>query len=205
MPKMKRPLLIGLTGGIGAGKSLVLQLLRKKKVPILQTDHVGHRLLGEKRFSTRIVRQFGKGVLGGDGRIDRRKLGREVFANSRQREKLNQLLHPEIWKRVKQWVREESLKVPCPFLMVVEVPLLFESRSSHRFDGVLSVSAPQATRQKRLLKRGLNPREIKRREKSQWPQKRKNQAADWVIFNRGGRKELKYAVDRWLANVGQEK
>ncbi|HJT25683.1 MAG TPA: hypothetical protein VJ873_13995, partial [bacterium] len=66
----------------------------------------------------------------------------------------------------------------------------------------LSISATLATRQKRLFKRGLNRQEIQRREKSQWPQKQKNQAANWVIFNRGGRKELKYAVVRWLAKVG---
>jgi dephospho-CoA kinase len=198
---MKRPLKIGLTGGIGAGKSLVLELLREEGVPILQTDPLGHQLLAEKEFSRSVVRHFGQGVLGKNGKIDRGKLGQQVFSFPSKREKLNQLLHPEILRRVGDWAKRESRRMPPPPLLVVEVPLLFESGSGRMFDGVLCVSAPLDLRRKRLLKRGLSLAEIKRREKSQWSQTRKNRAADWVIFNPQGRKELKYAVNRWLDSM----
>jgi len=195
---VKRTLKIGLTGGIGAGKSLVLDILRDKGIPVLQTDHLGHQLLAEREFLRSIVRHFGKDILGSGGKIDRQKLGREVFQDPSQRKKLNRLLHPEILRRVAKWARRESGKSPQPRLVVVEIPLLFESGSDRLFDGVLCVSVSLNVRRKRLLKKGLNLGEIKSREKAQWSQGRKNQAADWVIFNRGNRKELKYAVDRWL-------
>ncbi len=198
---MKQPLKIGLTGGIGAGKSLVLEFLQEKGIPVLQTDHLGHQLLGEKEFSKSIVRHFGKRILGSGGIIDRKKLGQVVFNQPTKREKLNRLLHPEILRRVEKWARHQARKVPRALLLVVEVPLLFESGSDRLFDGILSVSAPLDLRRKRLLKRGLDLTEIKRREKSQWSQTRKNRAADWVIFNPRGRKELKYAVNRWLDSM----
>jgi len=202
---MKRTLKIGLTGGMGAGKSLVLEKLRERGVPVLQTDHLGHQLLSEEKFSRSIVRHLGRQILGKDGKIDRQKLGQEVFRDSSKRKKLNQLLHPEILRQVAQWARRESRKSPPPPLVTVEIPLLFESGSERLFDGVLCVSAPLNLRRKRLLKRGLNLEEIKRRERTQWPQARKNRVSDWVIFNRGGRKELKYAVDRWLENFDRSR
>lgn len=198
---MKRPPKIGLTGGIGAGKSLVLEFLRQKGIPVLQTDHLGHQLLGEKEFSRSIVRYFGKGVLGKNGKIDRGKLSLQVFSFPSKREKLNHLLHPEILRRVGDWAKREARRIPPPPLLVVEVPLLFESGSNRMFDGILCVSAPLDLRRKRLLKRGLRLAEIKRREKSQWSQTKKNRAADWVIFNPWGRKELKCAVNRWLDSM----
>ncbi len=201
---MKRPLLIGLTGGIGSGKSLVLELLRKKGIPVLQTDHLGHKLLSEKAFAQSIARHFGRGVLGKNGKIDRQKLGREIFNNAVQRVQLNRLLHPEILKRVEAWARQQARK-SLRELLVVEVPLLFETGLAPFFDGILCVSSPLGLRRKRLLKRGWNLGEIKRREKSQWTQAQKNQKSDWVIFNRNGRKELQYAVDRWVESLNKVK
>ena len=198
---MKRPLKIGLTGGIGSGKSLVLELLRREGVPVLQTDHLGHQLLGEKTFSSSVARKFGKGVLDAQGTIDRKKLGRIVFRQPALRLELNRLLHPEIRRRVKQWVDAQGRKTrPAP-LVVVEVPLLFEYGFNRFFDGVLCVSAPVVLRRKRLLKRGWTLGDIRRREGSQWTQARKSREADWVIFNQGSRKELKYAVQHWLALI----
>lgn len=200
---MKQPLKIGLTGGIGAGKSLVLELLRKKGVPVLQTDHLGHQLLSESAFSKSIVRHFGKEVLDGNRKVDRQKLSRAVFQDAAKRAQLNRLLHPEIIKRVEDWARRQarqSSRVP----LVVEVPLLFESGLAGLFEGVVSVSAPLALRRRRLLKRGWDLAEIWRREKTQWSQAQKDQKADWVIFNRKGRKELKYAVNRWLENFTKD-
>jgi dephospho-CoA kinase len=199
--RMKKTLKIGLTGGMGAGKSLVLDFLLEKGIPVLQTDHLGHQLLEEKRFSRSIIRHFGKGILEKDGRIDREKLGQQVFSSPLKRAKLNRLLHPEILRRVQAWASREARKIPHPPLVVVEIPLLFESGSDRLFDRVLCVSAPLLLRRKRLIKKGLTLGEIKQREKSQWSQKRKNRAADWVIFNSGSRKELKYAVNRWLETM----
>jgi dephospho-CoA kinase len=195
---MGKPLKIGLTGGLGAGKSLVLELLEKKEIPVLQTDHLGHEILREKKFSKILTGQFGKNILDRRGIIDRKKLAAVVFNRPSQRKKLNELLHPEIRKRVARWIVRQSLRSLPYAMVVVEVPLLFERGYNGVFDRVLCVSAPRDERRKRLLKRGWNLSEIRLREKAQWSQTRKNSQADWIIFNQNGRKDLKYAVNRWL-------
>jgi dephospho-CoA kinase len=199
---MKRTLKIGLTGGIGSGKSLVLRLLQEEGVPVLQSDRVGHSLLREKKFSRLLSKSFGKELLDSRGFIDRKKLAAAVFQDARKRKTLNRLMHPAIRATILRWVRRESLRKPGPKLVVVEVPLLFEGGFHRKFDGVLSVSSPRILRRQRLLKRGWNPAEILAREGAQWPQERKDRKADWVILNSGNQKELKYRVCEWLQQVG---
>lgn len=196
--------MIGLTGGIGSGKSLVLESLKRKGIPVLQTDRLGHQLLKESAVRKALTREFGNGILGPRGSIDRNKLGRLVFQDPSKRKKLNALLHPAIRKRVAEWAHQQARKPSPPERVVVEVPLLFEGGSYRTFDGTLSVSAPLALRHRRLLRRGWSRGEIARREKTQWSQARKDRMADWVIFNRGTRKELEYAVDRWLQKAGPD-
>ena len=196
---MNKTLKIGLTGGIGSGKSLVLKMLEKRGVPVLQTDVLGHQLLRKINFSHKLAKEFGKSILDRKGRVDRSKLAQLVFSDPVKRKKLNDLSHPLIRQEAARWIKSQEKK-GCP-MVVVEVPLLFERGYFRSFDGVLSVSAPRLVRRKRLLKRGWNYKEILRREKSQWPQKRKNKAADWVIINQGTQKDLKYAVDQWLLKL----
>ena len=197
-----KPLTIGLTGGIGSGKSSVLKLLGKKGFPILQTDLLGHELLKNKKIKGILARKMGEAILSPDGEVDRKSLAREVFQDPRKQKTLNELLHPAIRKAVARWIGQQRGK-SCPFL-VVEVPLLFERGYNRRFDRVLSVSAPRAVRRDRLLRRGWNLEEIRRRELSQWTQAQKNLKSNWVIYNRGSRKDLKYAVDRWLEKAVKE-
>lgn len=195
------PFKVGLTGGIGSGKSLVLELLARKGVPVLQTDLLGHRLLREKPFARRIVGHFGTGILSPRGGIDRAALGRRVFDDPAGRRTLNRILHPEIRRRVALWVGEQARRKDPPPLVVVEVPLLFEYGFHHFFDGTLSVSAGKRLRHSRLLRRGLDPQAIRRREGAQWSQARKDRAADRCLRNDGKRTDLQKAVDRWLGRV----
>jgi len=198
---MNKTLKIGLTGGIGSGKSLVLNILSQKGVPILQTDLLGHQLLTEKKFAAALAHQFGLFVLDRKGGVDRKKLGKLIFEDPRKREALNQLLHPEIRKRVARWILRESRKSPPPFLVIVEVPLLFERGYYKAFDGILCVSAPLKLRRERLFKRGWGLAEIKKREKTQWSQTRKNQKADWILDNSKGPQDLEDAVGRWFEKL----
>jgi dephospho-CoA kinase len=197
----KRPLQIGLTGGIGAGKSLALSFFKERGVPVLQTDVLGHQLLEEKRMRNTVLKYFGDVVLGKNGEIDRKKLGQKIFQNPRQQKLLNEIMHPVIRERVGAWIQAQARKKPCPMVVVVEVPLIFERGYYRSFDGVISVSSPRILRRKRLLKRGWSLNEIFRREKSQWSQTQKNRKADWVIFNQRSQKDLKYAVAHWLEKL----
>lgn len=197
----KKPLKIGLTGGMGAGKSLVLELLKAKRIPVLQTDRLGHDLLMDRGFARTLSGRFGGVILGKGGRVDRVQLGRIVFRDPRKQRLLSALMHPVIRDQVKKWVEGQARRDPPPPLVVVEVPLLFENGFNRWFDGSLCVSAPRLLRRQRLMGRGWTTAEIRRREKFQWSQQAKDEKADWVIHNRGSVQQLKYAVDRWLDSM----
>lgn len=197
--KRPRPLRIGLTGGIGAGKSVALAFFESKKIPVLQTDHLGHQLLEDKKVIAQLVKAFGKGILSEKRRIDRKKLAQAAFQSPRHQKKLNGIMHPAVRKAVGDWTLRQAKRKLRPAFVVVEVPLLFERGFNRSFDAVLSISASDAIRQKRLKKRGWSLAEIRQRTKLQWPQKRKDGQADWVIYNQMGEKDLKYALYQWMA------
>jgi dephospho-CoA kinase len=191
-------LVIGLTGGIGSGKSEVLGLFNKMKIPAIQTDLIGHELLESREIIRSLAESFGKSILAPDGKIDRRELAHRAFLNKSSQMKLNHLLHPAIQTRVETWVKDQSLKKDPPFILIVEVPLIFEAGYYRKFDGVISVSARCSLRLKRIFKRGWNGRELTKREHYQWTQDRKNKMADWVIHNNGSIKDLKKALFQWI-------
>jgi dephospho-CoA kinase len=124
-----------------------------------------------------------------------------VFQDLRKRRELNLLLHPLIRQEVAAWARSQAGRKPFPPLVVVEVPLLFEGGYYRWFDGTVSISAPREVRQKRLAGRGWSLLEIRSREAAQWSQRRKDLAADRVIYNRGSLKGLKWSVEDWLRKV----
>lgn len=190
---------IGLTGGMGAGKSLVLNLLAQRGIQSLQTDGIGHQVLKKPEIRERLIKKFGKSVIGKNRSIDRARLAQVVFQDPKGQKTLGKILHPWIRQEVKKWVLRQEKK-SRPFV-IVEVPLLFENGFYRFFDKSLSVSASWDIRKKRLLKRGWNLNEIRRRERFQWSQARKNRKADWVIYNDGDRKELKASVDRWFDDL----
>ena len=196
---MSKTIKIGLTGGMGAGKSLVLNLLAQRGIQSLQTDGIGHQVLKKRAIIDRLAKKFGHSVVGKNRSIDRVRLAKVVFQDPKRQKTLGKILHPSIRQEVKKWVSKQEKK-SCP-IVIVEVPLLFENGFYRFFDKTLSVSASWNIRKKRLLKRGWNLDEIRRRERFQWPQTRKNRKADWVIYNDGDRKELKESVDRWLGDL----
>jgi dephospho-CoA kinase len=132
-------------------------------------------------------------------KIERKKLAQMAFESSLRQKKLNAIVHPAIRQSVREWVSKSSQRKPAPSFVVVEVPLMFERGFNRFFDGILSISASDKIREKRLKQRGWNLSEIRRRTKLQWSQRRKDQSADWVIYNQKGEKDLKYALYQWVA------
>jgi dephospho-CoA kinase len=195
--KKRWPLRLGLTGGIGAGKSSAIGFLETLKIPVLQTDHLSHQIIQDKKIIARLVKVFGRGILKGKA-IDRSLLAQAAFVSPREQKKLNLIMHPAIRLEVKRWMAQQSKNASKPFI-VVEVPLMFERGFNRVFDGILSISAPEKIREKRLKQRGWSPSEIRRRTKLQWPQSRKDRLADWVIYNQKSEKGLKYALYLWSA------
>jgi dephospho-CoA kinase len=196
-----QPCVIGLTGGFGSGKSLALRIFRQKGIPVLQTDKVGHELLRDPEIVRALVKKFGNEIVSGRNRIDRKKLAKKAFQSFQSQKDINKILHPPIRQCVEKWVSIQTKKIKPNSILIVEMPLLFEAGYNHWFDRILCVSAPKAIRTKRLLKHGWTREEIKRRDKLQWPQNKKNQMADGVIFNTGSPGELRYTIQRWLRKM----
>ncbi len=182
------PLRIGLTGGIGSGKSLVAGCFRDLGAVIVDADAIAREVMapGEPAYDA-VVRAFGPSVLGADGTLDRKALATRIFADTAARWQLNALTHPHIRRRVAEEVERCSAQ-PGVEVIVVDIPLLLESTDGRylRLDGIVVVDATDEVRLARLIARdGLSPADTRMRIEVQMPLREKVARADWVIDNNG--------------------
>jgi dephospho-CoA kinase len=178
---------IGLTGGIGAGKSTALDALERLGAATLSTDRVVHELYETDEVRDAVVHRFGRGVLS-DGVIDRGALAQAAFATAEDRAWLEQLLWPRVGERMAAWRRNLDRDGSPPRAAVVEVPLLFESGMEGGFDATLAVIADEQRRHERASGRGH--RALDERSARQLSQQEKAQRATYVVVNDGSREEL---------------
>ncbi len=178
---------IGLTGGIGSGKSAALEALSRLGVATLSTDVVVHDLYGRPEVREEVVARFGPSVAR-DGEIDRAALAGRAFATSEDRTWLEQLLWPRVGERIAAWRGQVERSSPPPRAAVVEVPLLFESGMQHGFDATIAVVADEDLRSQRAASRGHQS--LDERAARQLPQKQKAARATYVIVNDGTLAEL---------------
>lgn len=184
---------IGLTGGIGSGKSTVAALLTTRGVPVIDTDEIAHRLTepGQAAFDE-IIHVFGEEILDSNRRIDRNRLRERVFENTAERQRLEVILHP----RIRGMVREKLDALHAPYCVVV-VPLLIESGFTDLVDRVLVVDAPEAAQIQRTAARsGLTEPEIRKILSAQATRAQRLQKADDVIENNADRRHLEKEVER---------
>ena len=194
----RRPLVIGLTGAIGVGKSAVLAAFALRGYPVLSADAVVHDLYHQASVRDQIVTYFGSEVLGSDGEVDRPALARRCFDDSDALAWLEALLHPLVSDQFQAWVEEWANAAKPPALVVYESPLLFEAGQTDRFDRVLVVTAPETTRRSRLEARGQLER-ASLREARLWSTERREAAADDLLDNAGTHKQLQELVDGYIA------
>jgi dephospho-CoA kinase len=166
---MSLPLQIGLTGGIACGKSTLAEGLRARGWHIIDTDRIAHEVLtsGSETWKN-VVDAFGSSILQPDQSIDRKVLGRLVFADPLLRAKLNEITHPAI-RSVWQREREERARTHPTYSLAVMIPLLFECELEQMFSAVWCVGASRATQLQRLQARGLPAEEAAQRIDSQMP------------------------------------
>ena len=184
---------IGLTGGIGSGKSTVASLMATRGVPVIDTDEIAHRLTepGQAAFDE-IVRTFGEEILDPNRRIDRNRLRERVFESSAERQQLEAILHP----RIRDTVREKLDALHAPYCVVV-VPLLIESGFTDLVDRVLVVDAPEAVQIQRTAARsGLTEVETRKIMSAPATRAQRLQKADDVIENNADRRHLEKEVER---------
>jgi dephospho-CoA kinase len=173
--------LIGLTGGIGAGKSTAADFLRRRGLPVVDTDAIAHPLVqpGQPALGE-IIRAFGGGIVDEYGRLKRRDLARLVFTQPAARKQLEAILHPRI--------REAWLALANDWLQrgatagVVVIPLLFETDAQGLFFARVCVACSAGAQRERLRARGWDDAHIDGRLAAQWPMWRKMDASDFVVW-----------------------
>jgi dephospho-CoA kinase len=184
---------IGLTGGIGSGKSTVAALFATRGVPVIDTDEIAHRLSqpGQAAFDE-IVRDFGQGILDENRRIDRNRLRERVFDNDDERRRLETILHPHI----RAAAQEKLAELSAPYCVLV-VPLLIESGFQDLTDRILVVDAHENMQIQRTAARsGMSEAEIRKIMSAQASRAQRLQKADDVIDNNSDRKKLEAEVER---------
>lgn len=187
-------MLVGLTGGIGAGKSEVAARLVELGAILVDSDRLAREVVAPGTEGlAEVVAELGPGVLGPDGALDRPAVGRLVFTEPAARAKLEKIIHPRVRARAAQLAAE----APQGSVVVNDVPLLVETGIAGTFDVVVVVEASPATRIARLVDgRGMSPTEARDRIAAQASDERRRAVADVVLTNDGSLAELRTAVDR---------
>jgi len=175
---------IALTGGIATGKSYVLDQFRRRGVPCLDADELAHGVTAAGTEATAaIVDRFGADILTADGAVDRRKLGPIVFADPAARHELEAIVHPAVHRAIAMGVRASELMGDA--LVVVDIPLLFETGAEKTFDKVIVTACAPQTQLARLVERGLTEDAARQRLAAQWPTEQKIARADFVVTTDG--------------------
>ncbi|HEY5648673.1 MAG TPA: dephospho-CoA kinase [Nitrospiria bacterium] len=177
--------LVGLTGGTGCGKSLVAGQLKKLGAFIIDADTIAREVVRPgKPALRRIAREFGKSVLKSDGTLNRDKLGGIIFSNPGKRKRLNDIIHPFIFREEERQRREIRRKKPDA-VVVFDAALLIETGTHELMDRVILVTADRKTQVARIMKRdGLSRKEALERIRSQLPSYRKKRYADYLLDTR---------------------
>jgi len=196
---MKKRVLIGLTGGIASGKSVVLREFRRLGARTLDCDIIARDAVKPGRPALRqIYRKFGKSVFkkGGSSSasLDRKALGKIVFASAQKRKELEKIVHPQVVR-----VLKKKISTLRSGIMVIDIPLLFEVHLEKLVDYTLVVWAPRKIQFSRLLARNsMGRKEALNRLASQWPLSKKRKLADFTLNNSGSRKGLKLRVKKLM-------
>lgn len=192
--------LIGLTGGMGSGKSTVADCLRSNGIPVIDADVIAHKIMNEESTLDKIHEIFGKNVFDKDGSLNKVKFSSVLFTNTVKRKKLNEFVHPKVWTEMmdetEKYVTEGSK------VIFLDVPLLIESGWHTRVNETWLVKADYNERIERLrLRTNLSTEEIKKRIEIQMPESEKEEYADKIINNGGTIEEIGKQVIEELQKI----
>ena len=205
--------LVGLTGGLGSGKTTAGTLLAEACLPVIDTDQVAHELLGDRKGAAyaEVVKRFGKAVLDRWGRVDRQKLADVVFTSRRKRKTLEKILHPSIEREVAKRLRE--LAASGERIAILEVPLLLEAGWDRFVDSVVVVDCDEESQVERHMSRtDESAEEAQARMAAQASRRERLGRADFVLDNSGTLQQLVAQVEGlidslnkgWLAKMNGE-
>jgi dephospho-CoA kinase len=189
---------VGLTGGLGSGKTTALEALARLGAAVLSSDAVVHELYEEPDVISAVVERWGPDLLV-DGRIDRDAVAAHAFADPAERAWLESLLWPRVGAYVARWRADADAAQPPPPAAVVETPLLFEAGMDQAFDATIAVVADEPTRGERARARGHHA--VDERDARQLPQDEKARRATFVVDNSGTVDELEQKLSEVLATL----
>jgi dephospho-CoA kinase len=186
--------IVGLTGSVGTGKSTVTRFFRELGAYIIDWDELARQVTRPHSQAWKeIVEYFGKGILNDDLTINRQRLADIVFSDKEKIERLNQIVHPQVFKEDERITNEIKNHDPDA-LIIKDIPLLLEVAPPISVDKLVVVSASKQTQLRRLQKRGMTTEDAQRRIQAQLPLEEKIKSADFLINNDGSPEETKRQV-----------
>lgn len=192
-------MLIGITGQIGTGKTEVAAIFKKYGAYIISADRIGRQVV-EKDLSVlkKLINVFGREILSRDGKLNRRKLGEIVFADGRQKKKLNKIVHPMLLRELACQAAEAQKKER---LVVIDAALLIDWGWDKKVDFTLLVHSRDDIKIDRLVEKGYSRKEARMRIKSQLSFSELKRHADYVIFNNGSIDFLRTKVEKIVGKL----
>jgi dephospho-CoA kinase len=191
---------VGLTGGLGAGKSTALAALHRLGAETISSDAIVHELYEQGQLREAVVARWGERVAPG-GVVDRAAVAQQAFAGDGERRWLEEQVWPLVGARVADWLERARARRPAPPAAVVEVPLLFEAGLEGIYDATIAVLAAEDIRAQRAATRGHEA--VGERDARQLPQEEKARRATYVVRNDGTVEELEAQLSALLAKLGE--
>lgn len=197
-------IVVGLTGGIASGKSTVSAMFRELGAHIIDYDEIAREVVRPDLPAWKgIVREFGEGILKPDRTIDREKLGRIVFDEPGKLQRLNAIVHPQVFAEADRRLEEIHRRKPDA-VVIKDVPLLIETQIHRTVDRVIVVAAKGENQLERLAGRGLSEEDARKRIAAQMPIQEKERFADFIIRNDGPIEDTRRQVETIFRRLCEE-
>ena len=193
---------VALTGGIATGKSYCLRHFSELGVPVVDADQLAREAVqpGSAGLAG-VVERFGREILAPDGSLDRAALGRIVFEDSRARAALEAIVHPEVYRRIREWYAN----LPAGPVAIADIPLVFETGHNHDFDEVIVAACDPEEQVRRVMARDrLSDSDARARLAAQWPIEEKVKRANYVIWTDRGFAETDRQISSTLDKLRNE-
>lgn len=201
--------IIGISGGVGSGKSTLIRHVSRLRLLIIDADRIAHELLADETIIRRIRETFGASVFTSDGAVDRRQLAELVFGQTSDgpadsdtvasRRKLEQIMHPAIHHSILERIQNVSAEIEA---VILDAALLLEVGWANECDAVIFIDTPLHLRQQRVLEnRNWSAEELSRREAAQWPIDQKKAAASFIVDNSVSVEDAAGQMERVLRDI----
>ncbi len=198
-------IVVGIVGSPAGGKSTVAAILAELGGAWVNADLVAREVLYEEQVQSQLIRHFGAEIADEGGRIDRSRLAGKVFGDDDLSRSLltylESVIHPRTRAVITTQLRQLFAMDPVGSVVLLDIPLLFESKWDRYCDEIVCVDCSEAIRQERVLARGWDAGELRRREKNQWPIAEKKRLSTYTINNDAGLGELQTHVASWYSQL----